>query len=205
MNVWMIPVGQLVNTLILMIWLRIRRREKLLTFRFCMKLRWKRYTAELAYLLPSVCQFIYFGIQPRSAMSILCIFLTVIQEEILFRGILLDWLGRFGQTISMILSGVIFAAAHLMNPADGAGLSVLGYQLIYAMAAGIAFAGLALSEKSLIPCIVIHFLNNLSASDSPVLPAGYLPWFWLCVMIYLTCGIHRICFLNKLSSGRNYQ
>ena len=193
LNAWIAPAGQLFNTLILIIWLRIRRQEKLLTFRFHAGLQWERVLSGLAYLLPSVCQLMYFGIQARSALSVLCILLAVVQEEILFRGILLKWLSSFGRTNSIVLSGIIFAAAHLL------------YQAVYALTAGIAFAGLAVSCESLLPCIGVHALNNLTVSDSAEMTAGYLPWFWLCAVLYLACGIGRICYLNKQRGGRKYQ
>lgn len=204
LNAWIIPAGQLVNTLILIGWLKIRGQERLLTFGLHTKLHRRTRLWGLAYLLPVVCQIMYFGVRPRSAIDILCILLAVIQEEILFRGILLSWLGRFGRTRSIILSGIIFAAAHLLNLAEGMEQAGLILQPVYAMAAGSALSGLAMACESLIPCIGIHFLNNLTANDSVVLPTGYLPWFWLCVMIYLVCGIKMICFLNKLNSGRKY-
>ena len=202
LNAWIIPAGQLINTLILIVWLRIRCQDRLLTFKFRRGQHWKMALSGLAYLLPSVCQLAHFGIQPRSVLDIFCILLSVVQEEILFRGILLNWLGRFGHTTSIVLSGIIFAALHLVNLAEGSEQAGLVFQLIYAAAAGIALSALAMSCKSLIPCIGIHLLNNLTANDSTVLPTEYLPWFWLCVMIYLVCGIHKICFLNNLNSGR---
>lgn len=204
-NVWAIPAGQLVNTLILVVWLKLRRQERLLAFGSCVHLTWKEYLWGSTCLLPSACQLMYFGIQPRPAISILCILLSVVQEEILFRGILLDWLSRFGRTMSIVLAGVVFAAAHLVNQADGAGEVVFLYQTIYAAAAGAALSYLAVSCESLIPCIGIHLMNNLTASDSAVLPEGYLPWFWLCTGIYLACGVGGICFLNIRNNGRKYQ
>lgn len=194
---WAIPAGLLINTLTLVGWLLAKQQGELLGFKKISLSHWKIHLFFLPYLLPVLYHLLCFGFQPRSVPSILGIFFAAVLEEVIFRGILLHFLCRRGYTFGMVLSSILFAAAHLVNFENGAEPAFLLYQVVFALAVGFAFAGIRASCGSLLPCIGIHFLINITASDSLTLLAGSEPLFWLCIIVCLACGIRSICFLRK--------
>ncbi|MBE6547388.1 MAG: CPBP family intramembrane metalloprotease [Ruminococcaceae bacterium] len=72
-------------------------------------------------------------------------------EELLFRGLILDRLTRFGRFKAMIISALLFALMH-QNPA----------QIFYTFILGMFLAYMALESGSIWGCIILHFVNNLS-------------------------------------------
>jgi membrane protease YdiL (CAAX protease family) len=84
-----------------------------------------------------------------------------IWEEIAFRGVILNLqLKKFSNTTALVLNGVIFGLFHLVNLLEGASLYGTIIQVIYASCLGIALAYLYIKTRSLIPCILIHYLVN---------------------------------------------
>lgn len=79
--------------------------------------------------------------------------LPAILEEMLFRGYILQSLRRFGDLFAIMLSALIFALSH----ANFA-------QLPNAFIMGIAIAFLTVKTGSLIPGMILHFINNFGAS-----------------------------------------
>lgn len=100
-------------------------------------------------------------------------------EEIFFRGFLLRRLLRFGAIAAILLSGGIFALFHLANPSEA--LPAPGAQLACAFAVGICYGAVTLRLGSLVPCLLSHFLTNITAV--PV-TAEAVPWLWLCTAAY---------------------
>ena len=79
--------------------------------------------------------------------------LPAIFEEILFRGFILQSLRRFGDLYAVIISALIFALYHgNFN------------QLPNAFIMGVAIAFLAVRTGSLIPGMILHFINNFAAT-----------------------------------------
>ncbi len=72
-------------------------------------------------------------------------------EEMLFRGILLNSFAGMKRITSVLISALLFALYHQ---------SFL--QFIYQFIYGVALSYLAISAKSIIPCIVAHFINNFA-------------------------------------------
>lgn len=75
---------------------------------------------------------------------------TAILEEALFRYIPLALLAPYSRRGAIIYSALFFALVHC-NP----------YQIPYALAAGVIFALLDLACDSVMPSVILHFLNNL--------------------------------------------
>lgn len=76
-----------------------------------------------------------------------------ILEEILFRGIILDgYLKRYKPWHGILISAFLFALIH-GNLAQGVGAFMLG----------ILFGWIYWKTNSIIPCIILHFINNLIA------------------------------------------
>lgn len=92
--------------------------------------------------------------------DVLCINILVVAlcpafcEEILFRGVLMNWLGQVlkNKHVAVWLSAIIFSACHMQF-----------YGFIPRMLLGAAFGYLVVWTKSLWTSMIAHFINNLSA------------------------------------------
>lgn len=73
-------------------------------------------------------------------------------EELLFRGIVLRSLERFGSTVAIFGSALIFAVMHGN-----------AYQLLLQFALGVVTGYVVMKEKNLLYGVIIHFVNNLVA------------------------------------------
>ena len=83
--------------------------------------------------------------------SVLLALLPALVEEIFFRGILLDCLKDAKPVYAVITVSVCFALYHCSAA-----------QLIYQLVYGAALTMLALAAKSVLPCIIAHFINNFA-------------------------------------------
>lgn len=91
---------------------------------------------------------------PTEAGAIIVYFVGIavlppLLEELLFRGLLLSIFLPFGRTVAVLVSAVLFAMMH------GS-----GHGIAYAFAVGIMLAIVAVESCSLLPCILIHAINN---------------------------------------------
>lgn len=188
---WVSPVGILLSTALVVAWLVSGHQGHLLTLK---KDRLKAWPIICICLFPVLCKLLYFGFPEQSALDILCIFFAAVREEIVFRGIIIFLLCRRHTELGMLLSGIFFAAAHLLNLENAEAPALVLYQALYALAAGIALSGVVVFCQSLLPCIGVHFLNNLTAGDAMggLETAGFL--FWFSVVVWLVCGFACIFF-----------
>lgn len=83
--------------------------------------------------------------------------LTPLGEELLFRGVLTNFLGRYGAWVAVLGSALIFAIAHGIN-----------YVMPVAFLVGVLSALLLRRTGSIWPCVVVHLCNN---ANSVILPA----------------------------------
>lgn len=79
---------------------------------------------------------------------LLCV-LPAVMEELLFRGMILNGLKQYGKWTAIFGSALLFALLH--GNID---------QLIYPFILGVIFALIADSTNSVIPTIIVHFVNN---------------------------------------------
>lgn len=85
---------------------------------------------------------------------ILAVVLAPIGEEVCLRGLALDRARKtFGLAGCMIYSAIMFGILHL-NPIQG----------LYAIPIGLFLGFVAYKYKSVIPCIIVHAINNLVGS-----------------------------------------
>ena len=75
--------------------------------------------------------------------------LPALLEETIFRGIILEGIKDIGTVAVCLLGGVLFCIFH-QNPA----------QTVYQFVCGAAFTLLAVRADSLLPTVLIHFVNN---------------------------------------------
>lgn len=71
-------------------------------------------------------------------------------EEFLFRGVILGKLRKYGDGFAILTSAILFALMHV-------NLS----QIPFAFVGGLFFAFITVKTNSIIPAMIIHFLNNL--------------------------------------------
>jgi len=84
-----------------------------------------------------------------------------IWEEIAFRGVILNLQRKkYTETTVIILNGIIFGLFHLVNLIWGFDWFGTIVQVIYASCLGITLAYVFMKTKSLIPCILVHYLVN---------------------------------------------
>ncbi|MFW9880495.1 MAG: lysostaphin resistance A-like protein, partial [Candidatus Thorarchaeota archaeon] len=82
-----------------------------------------------------------------------------IWEEISFRGVILNLqLMKYSQITAVVFNGVLFGLFHYTNMLGYPDLYLVSMQVIYASCLGIAFGYMYVKTKSLIPCIVAHYL-----------------------------------------------
>lgn len=115
--------------------------------------------------------------------------LPAICEELLFRGVILNGLRtRFNDIASVFLSATMFALMHQNLQ-----------QLVYPFILGTVMGWIALRTGSIVPSIIVHFINNFLVilftylgnvtTFSLALPREW--WFYLlaCLLLVVTAGI----------------
>lgn len=96
--------------------------------------------------------------------------LAGVTEECAFRGVLIATLMRQWKRDetkilpAAIISGVVFGLIHLTNISVGASISITIYQTIAAGLGGVFFAAVFLRSGNLLPCMILHTLQDITAS-----------------------------------------
>ena len=98
-------------------------------------------------------------ILPTPALFIGAVLLAPVTEEILFRGILLRMLGKYGEGRAILLSAIVFALAHANF-----------FQMPYALVAGLLLSLVASVGGSLLYPYFFHLAYNLCTFFSGSLP-----------------------------------
>ena len=103
------------------------------------------------------------GIQLEFSFVIL-MFTVAIVEEIFFRGFLFHSLLRLGQCKAIIISSIFFGMFHFANYYQTENMVQVCLQVVFAFAMGIYYAVLTIQTKSIIPCMLSHFLINITGA-----------------------------------------
>lgn len=140
--------------------------------------------------------------------------LVALSEELMFRGILLDALRqRFGLWPAVLVSTLVFGAAHSLNVALVGALAAALAQSAAAFVSGLLFCAIRLHTGSLWPCVALHALWNAStflllaassaagtagaaASGAPPALAYLVP-----VLIVLPNGLYALWLIRRLPRG----
>jgi membrane protease YdiL (CAAX protease family) len=99
------------------------------------------------------------GLLSFAAALVLGALLTPLGEELLFRGVLVNALDRYGPWVAVLVSSAVFALAHGIN-----------YLLVVSFTVGVIAALLLRRTGSIWPSVALHAVNN---SASVLLPAAY--------------------------------
>lgn len=110
-------------------------------------------------------------------LSYICV-LGPVCEEILFRGIILKSLKRFGKMTAIIASSVLFAMFH-MNPV----------QFFVPILVGLVLGFMTVQSKSIFPAIVAHIANNTLRTLPTMVGGNYLLLQGILNMIAVACTL----------------
>jgi hypothetical protein len=112
-------------------------------------------------------------------------------EETVFRGVILGSLRRYGNFFAIFTSAILFALMH----------NTL-IQLPFAFSLGILFGFIAIKTNSLLPSMLIHFMNNFISTLSIILKnsvgevfSGKL--FNVAWAFFIITGFASFYYLNK--------
>ena len=102
-------------------------------------------------------------------LIIFTIFVAPILEEIIFRGIFMNWFFVNRPFLSILFSGLLFGYVHAPFAADTDWIYALSKILL-----GIVLAGVYYRTKNIKADITVHFLNNFLAILSGALMSGVI-------------------------------
>ncbi len=88
-------------------------------------------------------------------------FMPAFAEELAFRGIFMNVMRKYGDAFAIISSSVLFGAMHGNTT-----------QIVFAFTLGLIFAFVDCKANSIVPSIIIHFLNNFYAVSTDMLSSG---------------------------------
>lgn len=155
--------------------------------------------------------FSFFGIENSVNMSenvtnpleiILCIVSTAIvpafAEEFAFRGIFMGTLRKFGDTFAIITSAIVFGAMHRNIS-----------QIPFAFLLGLVLAYVDCKTNSIIPSIIIHFLNNCYAVTLNILQSMkifndrvFMIIYFVLIAAFTILGL--LSFFYLIKKDKNY-
>ena len=192
-TLWATPLGLLISTAALVAWLLIRGKRAAVGLQKPHPYSLRKRLPFLLLLLPVAYNLISGNGSLPALLTICTLCLGAILEEVVFRGIILHFLRRWGNILAILASAALFALSHIFNQGG-----IDPYQIIFAFAAGVALAGLTLCSGSLFPAMEIHLLINFTAGERN--PA-YLWLFIVSIAAYLFCGTYSIILLNNANSS----
>ena len=114
-------------------------------------------------------------------------------EEFAFRGIFMGVLRKYGDSFAIIASSVIFGAMHGNTT-----------QIIFAFILGLIFGYIDCKTNSIIPSVIVHFINNFYAVIMDVLGTNgnindriYLSVYYFIIALFCMLGIFSFIYLLK--------
>lgn len=136
------------------------------------RLAWAPLTAGLPFLAFGV------NVEPDAVGPLLLLGtpLIALNEEIMFRGVLLDLLRPLGWRRAVTGSAILFGLSHLTNLVAGASPPLTVMQVAATTAGGVALAAIRIRTGSLWPVIAIHVGLDLVAIATLTGPAVGSPW-----------------------------
>lgn len=119
--------------------------------------------------------------------------LPAIFEELLFRGVMLKILNKYGNAASIIITSVCFGLIH-QNITQG----------VFAFFMGLILSFITLKTKSIVPAMLIHFLNNFAAVISTIAlkTDNNIIIYGLSILIYSIAAISAVCLIMNLLKNK---
>ena len=112
---------------------------------------------------------------------------VAIIEELFFRGFMLHFFVRQSRMLGVLLTSIIFALFHCVNLIQNDDHIYVFLQVICAFSVGLCFAATTIKYNSLIPCLVVHFLINVTGIINPISVGNSkeVCGLWICIAVYL--------------------
>lgn len=131
---------------------------------------------------------------------------VAINEEIVFRGILLRAMLPFGKAVAIIIPSLLFGAAHLGNIFVGGDVTFALFQFAWAFIGGMAITAMRLQSKSLLPAIGFHFILDAveyaATGEYGVHSIHYsLGWLLIFVLLNLAFFVYALFGLKLKRKG----
>ena len=123
------------------------------------------------------------------ASDLLPLATAVLAEELLFRGFLLPCLCRRSVNLGVFGTALLFALLHGLNYLGGYEPIYVALQVVTAFSAGLFWALLRLRSRSLLPCLLAHFLINLTAVPDAVTVPLFFYGLLVCCLLMVCCSI----------------
>lgn len=127
-----------------------------------------------------------FNLEPGAVVPLLLVGtpLIALNEELMFRGLLLDILRPLGWRQAATWSALLFGASHLVNLVAGANIAFTAMQVVATTAGGVALVAIRIRSGSLWGVIAIHVVLDVvaiatltgTAVESPLLLAILSVW-----------------------------
>jgi membrane protease YdiL (CAAX protease family) len=127
-----------------------------------------------------------YNLDPAAVVPLLAVGvpLVALNEELFFRGVLLDLLKPFGLRRAVLWSSVAFGASHVANVIAGAYPPFVAMQVAATTAGGVALAAIRIRTGSLWPVLFVHLVIDLiavstltgAATASPILLPVLFTW-----------------------------
>ena len=130
-------------------------------------------------------------------VEILAVIIAPVVEEIIFRGILLEQLSRkYNAVVSILVSSLLFSIFHF-SIVQGVNTFIMGVLL------GIVY----IKTRSLVPCVLMHFVNNLIPVIAISLPTIFINGFSMIQFIFgiliLVISIFIYTKINNLNFAKD--
>lgn len=109
-----------------------------------------------------------------------------IVEELIYRGLLFVCMSKTNVKSAIIVSSLTFGVGHIVNLLNGAPVFDTVCQIIYACAIGFCFTVVFYVGKSVIPCILAHFVVNASSAFGAAPADMDMEIFHIIATVFLT-------------------
>jgi uncharacterized protein len=158
---WLIQIIFASVTVLAVLWLGIQKRVGL---SYVGSL--KNYVLLIPVLIFPVYILFLFGVSTLAWSTVMVLFVSAvgvaINEEILYRGVMLESLLSKGVLPAILVQTVIFGVTHLGNVLVGGDLKFAIIQVVWTIIGGIALGLIRLAMKSVWPVILIHFIVDFT-------------------------------------------
>lgn len=114
-----------------------------------------------------------------------------IAEEIFFRGYMLRFFAKRSNLLRVVITSVIFALFHGVNLIQNADVIYTFMQISCAFATSVCYCAITLKFNSLLPCIISHFLTNITGISNlqHVENSREMLGLWMYIAVYTGYGI----------------
>ncbi len=112
-----------------------------------------------AMILP-VCNLLSADRYLPEASAVVLLLSASVTEELFFRGYLLEYLRRRGDTFAIVVASVLFALFHLVNWSAEPDVMYIVLQVLCAFFASVCYCVLVIRTGSILPAMGLHILTN---------------------------------------------